>query len=160
MDEEDLHYLGGMIDADGSMYISVMKKERAKWGFTFVAKLSVTGKDKQNCQERHYLFKQLAEENDVRIQKFGLHDGSKSTRVAGSAVIDLLEVLLPYLREKRETAEVMVNAPWPDNRYGADGQPEEEFRGMVRAREKVRELNSGTRTKYDAETLLKQVNNE
>ena len=158
MEEGQLHYLGGIIDADGSIYVNVNKRDAAQFGYYLRPMIQVTGSTKDHHSTRHDLMRDLAEEMELKShsQRQKRSDVIHTT-IAGVSALELMELIRPYVREKGEVIDIILDAPWPRNRYGMNGQPEEEFRECVKAREQVREMNSASHTKYDRERLLEEL---
>lgn len=159
MEENDLHYLGGLIDADGSIYVQVRKTDRAKFGFYISPVIHVVGVDKEEYNERHHLLRGLA--NEIGAD-FGMemhpNDGTKKTVIQGSTAVKTLEALAPYLREKKPQAERILKEDWDGNQTGQVGRSKESYRSLVECREDIHKYMSvGSRRKYDREHLLAEL---
>ena len=158
MDEEDLHYLAGIVDADGSIYVGVQKRSSAKFGFYIQPNLTVVGLP---CPDagRHELLRRLAVEKESTFgQEIHPSDETQKTSLTGYTAVKVVKELLPYLREKRRVAERLLEEEWGANQYGQNGRPEEVYRSLVEARIDIRKMSSdGGRNKYDREDLLRAV---
>lgn len=159
MDEEDLHYLGGMIDADGSIYVSVRKTDRAKYGYYIGPVVHIAGTDHPNYQVRHELFEELSKEIDADFSFEEHADTTAQSKIKGSTAIRFLEVVTPYLREKAPIAERVLEADWDGNQFGPNGRSPENWKSLVQVRTDIQELmsHSNTKRKYNEEDLMKEV---
>lgn len=162
MKEKDLHYLAGIVDADGSIFVNTRKTERARYGFYIAPKLTIVGVDKEDYQERHRLLRELAKELDADIgSEIHPTDGSKKTTIQGSTCIRVLEALFPYLREKKPQADRILQEEWDGNQFGRNGRPPESYQSLVECREEIHEyMSSAGRRKYDREQLLSELDGE
>lgn len=159
MKDEDLHYLAGIVDADGSIRITVQKVERAKFGFYMNPQVHVTGSDHKMYRRRHELFRELASEVGASINTTRSEEEQWSqSRVSGNTAVNLLEELHPYLREKRPIAKRILEEDWRGNPTGQIGRSEEQWRGMVQAREDIKSMLGSTGgRKYDKQDLLAEL---
>ncbi|AGC34457.1 LAGLIDADG endonuclease [Haloarcula virus HVTV-2] len=155
MEDEDLHYLAGIIDADGSIRVGVQKVDRAKHGFYIAPEITVSG-----GSTRHDLFRELVNELDCSSHFDTLSNGKDEwddTQVNGKSALVVIEKVEPYLREKRPIAQRILEEDWDGNTQ-SQGRTEEEYRSLVQCREDVGEmLGNAGRRHYDTEHLIKQL---
>lgn len=158
--ESDLHYLGGVVDSDGSIYVSV-EQTHGGIGYRVRPRFRVEMKDVGTTKEIADLLVRLAESSDI-THNLKRCDGKGTWRfeVAGNQnVVDYLELLDSYIRGKREQVEAVINAPWfyRGECYGmTERERKERFMELMGVRERVQNVNANRESKYDKEYFEKE----
>lgn len=154
MRDVDLHYLGGVVDSDGSIYVSV-EKTHGGIGYRVRPRFRVEMKDVGTTQEIADLFCELADEEEVSHKFTNKDKGTWLFEVSGNQnIVDFLTLLQPYVRGKAEQVQSVVNAPWfyRGECYGmSDEEREERFMELMEVRETVRKVNADRESKYNVE---------
>jgi len=155
MEEAELHYLGGIVDADGSVRVGVQKVDRARHGFYIAPEITVSG-----GSERHEVFRRFVNELECSSHFETLSNGEDEwddTQVNGKSALKVIEELEPYLREKGPIARRILEEDW-DGNARSQGRTEEEYRALVQCREDVGEmLGNANRRHYDKQDLIGQL---
>ena len=165
MEESELHYIAGLIDGEGSIYIPVNKRDSGL-GYRIRPKFSLEMKWDEHTQQAFILLERYIDELDgvsvdskqKNYSSDKRHQGRKFDVSGYDNVIGFLEPLLDYLRVKRKPAELVVNAPW---RIGTtrptDEQRKNRFMELIEIRKEIREIGANRETKYPYEKLVEEI---
>jgi len=98
----DLTYLAGFFDADGSVSIVRLKNKELVRDFTYQVQVIIA----QNppCP----IMDELLEEYGGKIYKHSRHKVTQVWRCPASSHIRFLKAILPYLRIKKEAAQIAI----------------------------------------------------
>jgi hypothetical protein len=163
MDKEDLNYLAGAIDSDGSIRFETRREDYYRFGFSFSPRVEICGSNHENYSERHRLFTELSSELNISLatwtEEHTTKDGQlsvyKYSRISGEDAYRFTREMCPYLREKREYAEKILSTPSPFL-TGSSDWSRSEFLDTVDKIEHMRVSNGKCSTiKFDPETLRK-----
>lgn len=110
-------YLAGLLDGDGSILIRRRDKNKTNGdrqrGISFVVVIKISGEP----QHLGLLRDELDIGNLYIRKRLGQRHLAEWT-IAGGQAISLLTNILPFLRLKREQAEVALSMPSPKSRWG------------------------------------------
>lgn len=148
--EEDLHYIGGIIDGEGCITIDVFKKD-GNIGYATYPMIRVTMRTQRRenpGKEVLEVFRDEFSDGQTRVTDY--HESETwNLSVKGNPAREALEMLEPYLRVKRWQAKLVLSAPW-------DKLPSKSaFIEVMEKRDELRE-DRNTESKYDAEFFKEQ----
>lgn len=103
--KENLAYIAGFLDGDGSLMLQVKKRKDGKMGWRFMSTISFY-QDSRHSQPLIWIRKQLGI-GYLSNRK----DGISELRINGFAQTErIIEQLLPYIRFKKVQAKMMLKA--------------------------------------------------
>lgn len=164
VEKTDLHYLGGVIDSEGSIYISTEASSDHRCGFRLKPRFGLTMKTRNGSDGTIELFEEFLNgvgcsyklvQQSVDMSPVADGDDAYGWRLqltSKSNVLPFLEEIKPYLRLKRHDAELVLSAPW-DSWY----RDREAFEELVDVRAEIRSMSADRDTKYPAEKLKAEV---
>ncbi len=103
--KEDLAYIAGFLDGDGSLMLQIKKRSDSKKGWRFMATICFY-QDSRHDAPLHWMRKKL------KIGYVSLrNDGMTELRVNGfNQVKEIVALLIPYLRFKKKQAKAIQKA--------------------------------------------------
>ena len=164
MEEIDLHYLGGLVDSEGSIYITVEQSSKHRCGFRMKPRFGLTMKSRNNSEGTIDLLESFLDEvgctyklvpQTIDMKELEVGEDAYAWRLqltSKSNVLPFLESVRPYLRLKTREAELILKAPW-DKWY----RNREAFEELVEIRSEIRGMSANRETKYPAEKLKQEA---
>lgn len=142
--EKELHYLGGIYDAEGHFGIQVGVAREMRLGYEVRPVAYIGMKLADGSSETRELVKRFAEENEFGTGIYE-RDTMWKFEAGGAGAIEVMEEILPYLKLKASTVEQILAVDWDSVR-----QDKSAFIDAMIVRDSLRESNNRT-SKYDAE---------
>lgn len=143
--EETLHYLGGLFDAEGSIYVTV-EKANTTLGYRIRPRLAMNMKRGVCGDEAMEIVEGVCDDWGVTYRTVDtVSSGNEvwSWRVASrESVVEFLGNLRPYLRLKDQQADLILDNDW----LGVS--EEERFMDLLGVREELRGMSADRDTKY------------
>jgi hypothetical protein len=103
---EELSYIAGFLDGDGSLIAQIVRGKDYKYGFTVRFSIVFFQKTK-----RHWFILWLKNKLRYGYIRVRNNDGMSEYTITGSDVVfEVLKLLEPYLHIKKEIAGLMLNA--------------------------------------------------
>jgi len=164
MDEEDLHYLGGVIDSDGCVSVEVVQADYYRFDFSFKPKLRITGGAHDKFKPRHEILDEICRELNANRNEWtetvetgqGLSEYRYSS-VKGKPAHTLFKRIVPYIREKRSDVQHLLSLRWPFL-TGTSDWKRRSYLDAVNALEHIRETNGKSSTiEYTIEDLREKA---
>lgn len=156
--EKTLHYLGGLLDGEGSFQISVGKEKRTPLGYRARPKVEVWMKRENGREDEiRWNLEQLAIEAGVSCQSKEVDRQSDSYEcwkfgVFGHTnVVPFIQEIKPYLRLKEQHAKLLLEPQW----RGANSEVER-FMEIMDVRERLRSISADRGSKYDRDYFKKE----
>lgn len=147
MREEDLYYIGGLIDGDGSFYISVEEAD-TNFGYRVRPKFDLTQDQTDGTDKMKGVLLRFMEEYSISYYTRE-YEGSWRIQVSGkSNTVRLARKIEPYLKKKSEQAEIIISTNWPTAGNKSFEQRRDRFMHVIRQREKLRSMLADRDTKY------------
>lgn len=142
---EDLTYFAGFIDADGSIFAQIVKRE--DYVLKYQIRISVTFVQKKSRQHHLEDFKKLIGSGTVRDRG---DDMSELALVGQNTVLPFLNQIQPYLRIKKKQANLVIRICEQLNRTKNDA---DRFIETCKLADHVAKLNDSKNRKITAETV-------
>lgn len=104
MKRTDLAYIAGILDGEGSISISQVKKNHKSMGHTL--RISVTNTNEWICQWLHFNFG-----GTIRIRVKGIGWGKKDIwewSIASQKALSFLQLISPYIKLKRPQVDLAL----------------------------------------------------
>jgi hypothetical protein len=142
---EEKSYISGFLDGDGSLFAQIIKGKDYKYGFT--VRFSIVFFQKK---QRYWFILWLKNKlcyGFTRIRPDGM---SEYTITGLDAVEETLQLFLPYLRLKHETANLILKAIALKRSVSS----KEEFLELCRLVDKIGELTDGKKRMINREIVL------
>lgn len=146
-----MYYLAGIVDGEGSFYISAEKTEEFTFNFRLRPRFRLEMKDIDDNEGVHKLIKELCDELGITsLNQRKMSKGTQRSEISGMTdIADFSSALKPYLRVKDYAAEEMEKFRTVKGRHIT----EERFLSLLEARKRIRKRAADRDTKYDYETI-------
>lgn len=158
--EDTLHYIGGLLDGEGSFQISVGKEKRTPLGYRARPKVELWMKREDGREDEiRKNLEEVAERAGVSYRSKEVDRASDDYEcwvfaVYGHTnVVPFIEEVRPYLRLKENHADLLLEPDW----QGANSD-ESSFMEVMRVRDRLREISANRGSKYDTEYFEEEFN--
>jgi len=147
MSETSKAYMAGLIDGDGSIMVQLVEKE----GYKYLYQIRVSVVIRQKTKRYWALMEYQKEIGGTLRQK---PDGMSELSIVGMGPVKaLLQELLPYLRMKKRTAELVLEIIDEKNKAVSKA----EFLEVCKKVDKVGELTESKGRKNTSEVVEKRI---
>lgn len=141
-------YLGGLLDGTGSILARVHKSEDYAFGYNIEPEVTVSKKKPYSIQ----IMDDWAADNGIYGSAREYKDRYQFRMNSARDIQRLLEELQPYIRDRMEVVELMLEDILPRLQAGDHLESREQFIEIVKKIGELKELGRGTGkdSKYDA----------
>jgi len=152
--QEDLYYLGGLIDGEAGVWIGVGKSKTCRLGYRVAPEFQMGMKEMESNEKIKDTLQTLCYEIEVNYTFRDVDDGYAWHFEIHSKrdVLAFLHVMKDYVRAKRDTFETILSIDWD-----ARAMTEERFIKIMETRDELRS-ESNRKSKYDAEYFKEEFN--
>lgn len=154
-----MHYLAGIVDGEGSFYISAEKDSTFTYNFRLRPRFRLEMKETEENEEVHRLIMELCEELKISSLKQRRVETTTNTtyrsEISGMSDIGkFAQELIPYLRIKRGIAEeLMVFQETTKGKHTT----RERFASILEARKNIRKKTADREVKYDYDRIKREL---
>ena len=120
-------YLAGVIDSDGSISFCKVKRDSTKRGYQYRSIIQITWRPTPDARDFLHHVKDQFGGGVHMINKSGFEGGDAlylKYDVEGPRTEKFIKYILPYLKLKKEQAELLLEARKLKGKWGADGKPD------------------------------------
>ena len=140
----ELYYLGGLFDGEGSFEINVQKDDRRTIGYYVMPKIRIGMKTEDGENKTRKLVKDFFSEVGSEGSAYISNNGVWQHTCAGNNALKCARELKPYLKIKQRQVELLLEPNWENVT-----ESKSEFIKAMKAREKLRNRQKKSSTKYD-----------